>query len=132
MPYLNVRIAAPESTETAQKVSQLLTGLATNVLGKAQDVVAVDVQFADQAHWFTGGQAVADQTAVTFYIEIKVTTGTNTRDEKAQFIQQAFTGMQAILGPVAPASYVVVKNVDADDWGFSGKTQAYRYIAPQV
>ncbi|KRL93514.1 tautomerase family protein [Levilactobacillus hammesii] len=132
MPYLNVRIAAPQSTETAQKVAQLLTNLATDTLGKAHDVVAVDVQFADQPHWFVGGQAIANQDAVTFYIEIKVTTGTNTRDEKAQFIEKAFTGMQAILGPVAPASYVVVKNVDADDWGFSGKTQAYRYIAPQI
>ncbi|WP_143462981.1 tautomerase family protein [Levilactobacillus enshiensis] len=132
MPYLNVRLAAPESTTTAQQVAQLLTTLATDTLGKAHDVVAVDVQFAEPAHWFVGGQATADQDTATFYIEIKVTTGTNTRDEKARFIAKTFSGMQAILGPVNPASYVVVKNVDADDWGFGGKTQAYRYIAPQL
>lgn len=131
MPYLNVRLTALKSTETATKVTHLLTDLATQVLGKAQDVVAVDIQFADAALWSVGDQPVANQ-APTFFIEINVTTGTNTRDEKAQFIKQAFAGMQAILGPVAPASYVIVRNVAADDWGFGGKTQAYRYIAPQL
>lgn len=131
MPYLNVRIAAPKSTETATKVAHLLTDLATGVLGKARDVVAVDIQFADAHTWFVGDQPAASQ-PVTFFIEINVTTGTNTRDEKAQFIKQAFAGMAAILGPVTPASYIIVKNVAADDWGFGGQTQAYRYIAPQV
>lgn len=132
MPYLNVRIAAPKSTETATQVATLLTNLAVDTLGKARDVVSVDVQFADATTWFVGGKTVAGQDTATFYLEIKLTSGTNTRDEKAQFIQQAFTGMSAILGSVTPASYIVTQDVAGEDWGFGGKTQAYRYIAGQV
>jgi len=132
MPYINVRIAAPKSAETAQQVAKLLTDLAVSVLGKQREVVAVDVQFATPESWFVGGKTVASQALNTFFIEVKVTTGTNTRDDKAKFIAAAYDGMHAILGTVTPTSYIVTQNVDGEDWGFGGQTQAYRYIAPQV
>lgn len=129
MPYLNVRLATPESATTAQAVATLLTDLAVNVLGKQADVAAVDIQFADPKRWFVGGQPV---TAQTFYLEVKLTAGTNTRDEKARFIAEAFAGLKHLLGQVTPTSYIVLQDVNADDWGFGGQTQGYRYIANQV
>ncbi|WP_047999056.1 tautomerase family protein [Lactiplantibacillus herbarum] len=132
MPYINVRIAAPSSTTTAQQVTDLLTNLAVTTLGKAEPVIAVDIQFADPENWFIGGKSSASQHQATFFIEINVTTGTNTRDEKANFIKLAYAGMQQILGSVSPTSYVITKNVAPDDWGFGGLTQGYRYIEGQI
>ncbi|CAJ1184671.1 tautomerase family protein [Companilactobacillus nantensis] len=123
MPYINVRIADKKSQETASAVATLLTNLAHTELKKNREVAAVDVQFAE--YWFVGGKNIDKK---TFYIEIKVTAGTNTRDEKAKFIQQAYEGMKNILGGVTSTSYIVVKDVAPDDWGFGGKTQGYRYI----
>lgn len=125
MPYINVKIADKKSQETASEVATLLTNLAHTELKKNQEVAAVDVQFAEPDYWFVGGKKVDQK---TFYIEIKVTAGTNTRDEKAKFIQQAYEGMKNILGDVTSTSYIVVKDVAPDDWGFGGKTQGYRYI----
>ena len=125
MPYLNVRLSTPESTATAQKVAHLLTDLVVNVLGKQREVAAVDVQFANPDHWFIGGETAP---APTFFLEVKVTSGTNTRDEKAAFIKQAFAGMRDLLGEISPTSYIVLQDVAPDDWGFGGRTQGFRYV----
>jgi 4-oxalocrotonate tautomerase len=36
--------------------------------------------------------------------------------------------MTALLGDLARASYVVIHEVNADAWGYSGQTQEFRYI----
>lgn len=64
----------------------------------------------------------------TFYLDIKVTEGTNTKNEKAAYVKQVFAGMEAILGRVASASYIVIHEVHADAWGYQGETQEFRYI----
>ena len=50
----------------------------------------------------------------------------NTDAEKAAFIGAAFEALGAALGPIAPASYVVVEEIDAAAWGYGGRTQAAR------
>jgi 4-oxalocrotonate tautomerase len=44
-------------------------------------------------------------------------------------VQRVFAGMQSILGPLDPASYVVIHEVRADAWGYGGATQEFRYVA---
>ncbi|KAB8286687.1 4-oxalocrotonate tautomerase [Bifidobacterium ramosum] len=132
MPYIRARVAGDGSTEIAAKVADLLTGLAVDVLGKQRDVVSVDVDFADPACWFVGGRSVPDRGEGTFYVEIKITEGTNAKGDKALFVRRAFDGMAAILGTVSEASYIVVQDVRPDSWGFAGLTQEYRYIAGRL
>ena len=98
-------------------------------IGKAASVAAVDVKFSDPAQWFIGGQPLTEVGQSSFCVDIKVTAGTNSRDDKAAFIRAVFKQMVAILGPITPTSYVVVQDVAADSWGYGGKTQAYRYIS---
>ena len=40
--------------------------------------------------------------------------------------------MQASIGPLAAASYIVIDDVRADAWGFEGQTQEQRYIAAKA
>ena len=64
----------------------------------------------------------------SFYLDIKVTEGTNTKNEKARYVQAVFEAMGRLLGELAPASYIVIEEVRADAWGYSGQTQEFRYI----
>jgi 4-oxalocrotonate tautomerase len=38
--------------------------------------------------------------------------------------------MVTLLGPVHDDSYIMIHEVPAPAWGYSGKTQEYRFIAP--
>lgn len=128
MPYLNVKIVAPASKETAAKVASLLSDLTASMLGKKPELTAVAVEFVQPEFWFVGGVPVSTSGVSTFYLDIKVTEGTNTKNEKAAYVKQVFTGMEAILGRVASASYIVIHEVHADAWGYQGETQEFRYI----
>ena len=128
MPYLKVSLGTLESEKTAAQSAQLLTELAVNILHKDEDVIAVDVSFTPTKHWFVGGKSLAARKENSFFVEIKITEGTNTRDEKAAFVKEVFTGLSKFLHPVSAASYVVVHDVGSDAWGFSGETQEFRYI----
>lgn len=128
MPYLNVKIVAPASKETAAKVASLLSDLTASMLGKKPELTAVAVEFVQPEFWFVGGVPVSTSGVSTFYLDIKVTEGTNTKNEKAAYVKQVFAGMEAILGRVASTSYIVIHEVHADAWGYQGETQEFRYI----
>jgi len=125
MPYLNIKVAAQESQETTAKIAALLTDLTASVLGKKRDLTAVAVEYLAPNNWFIAGKNVS---VPTFYLDIKVTEGTNTKNEKATYIKQVFAGLSEILGSVAPASYIVVHEVRGDAWGYQAETQEFRYI----
>ncbi len=129
MPYLNVKLCAPESAGNTEKIAALLTDLTVEVLRKKRELTAVVVEYVSRNHWFIGGAPMASQQTATFYLEIKVTEGTNTKDEKAIYIQKIFTAIEAILGGLNPASYIVIHEVRADAWGYQGATQEYRYVS---
>ena len=60
------------------------------------------------------------------WLEITVTQGTNTNDEKQAFVEQTWRELERHLGPLHEASYVIVREVPATDWGFGGVTQERR------
>lgn len=125
MPYLHISIAAAESASISEKVAALLTDLTATTLGKKRELTAVSVEFVAPKSWFIGGAPVAQ---ATFFLDIKITEGTNTKNEKSTYIQQVFSGLESILGELAAASYIVLDEVRGDAWGYQGRTQEYRYI----
>lgn len=131
MPYLNVRVSMPESAEVADGIVSTLMRHTSEVLGKKPEVTSIDISFVPPKLWFVGGERVSDQNAVTFYLDIKVTEGTNTKAEKAKYVKNVFADFEAIVGPITPASYIVIHDVRADSWGFQGRTQEYRFIQAQ-
>lgn len=131
MPYLNVRIAMQESSSVAEEVVSTLMKHTAELLGKKPEVTSIAVDFVSPELWFVGGEQVGATNAVTFYLDIKVTDGTNTKAEKAEYIKKVFSDFEAILGEITPASYIVIHDVRADSWGFQGKTQEYRFIQAQ-
>lgn len=126
MPTLQLRVAPLQNPERYAALAQALTDLTARVLGKRPDVTAVLIDDLPAARWFIGGQS---QTQPTALLQIDITAGTNTETEKACFVAQAFAELQRQLGagqPLAPASYVIVRELPATDWGYGGHTQAAR------
>jgi 4-oxalocrotonate tautomerase len=115
----------PADADLKQQAARLLTDLTATVLGKKRELTAVTVEPVDPASWFIGGEQVETG---TFSLDIKVTEGTNTKNEKAEYVRQVFLGLEALLGPLAPASYVVIHEVRGDAWGYQAQTQERRYI----
>ncbi len=132
MPYLNAKICAPQSPETTNKIAAFLTELTAEVLGKKKELTSVAVEYVSANEWFIGGTSLASQGLATFYLDIKVTEGTNTKNQKASYIQKVFAAFESVLGNLNPASYIVIHEVRADSWGYEGATQEFRYIKGKV
>jgi 4-oxalocrotonate tautomerase len=129
MPILNVKVSVPKSRETVAQISELLLELTSRILKKKREVTAIAIDFIDPDCWIVGGRSLTDHKKHSFYFDIKITDETNTKDEKAQYIREAFAGFAAILGEVHEESYIYVQDVRAASYGYGGKTQEYRYQA---
>lgn len=132
MPYLNCKLCVPPSQEVTAKIASVLTDLTAEVLKKKRELTAVAVEYVAPEQWYIGGTSLADQSLRSFYLDIKVTEGTNTKDEKALYVSRVFAAVEAIVGSVAPASYIVIHEVRADSWGYQGQTQEFRYVRRKV
>lgn len=128
MPILNVKLCTARSAEISAKIAAALTDLTVEVLKKKRELTSVCIEYISPPEWFIAGAAMDSQSVRTFYLDIKITEGTNTKDQKAQYISRVFSAVEGIIGPLAPASYIVVHDVRGDSWGYEGQTQEFRYI----
>jgi 4-oxalocrotonate tautomerase len=127
MPILNVKVSGQKNLETTKKINALLVDITSRILGKKKEVTAIAIEYVEHDCWSIGGVLLSEQGKNSFYFDIKITDDTNTKDEKAQYIQEAFDGFAAILGNLHAESYVYVQDVKAAGYGYAGFTQEYRY-----
>ncbi|MDO8774736.1 MAG: 4-oxalocrotonate tautomerase [Burkholderiaceae bacterium] len=129
MPTLQLKVSPLQNPSRYRLLAHALTRLTALHLGKRPEVTAVMIDDLPAARWHVGGSDVAGPTA---FLEISITQGSNTAQEKAAFIAAAFAELQTQLGagqPLEPASYVIVRELPATDWGYGGQTQAARKLA---
>jgi len=127
MPILNVKVSGTKSADTTKQITDLLLDITTRILKKKREVTDIAFDYVDRDCWMVGGKLLSEQGKNSFYFDIKVTDETNTKDEKAQYIKEAFEGFEKILGDLHEESYVYVADVRATAYGYGGKTQEYRY-----
>lgn len=124
MPFARITLAG--TTLNPAKVADLqagITGLLETILRKRPELTAVLVEEVAVAGWAIAGRPAQ----VAGHIDVKVTAGTNTADEKADFIEAAAGLLRAALGPLTdPATYVVLHELPSDAWGYDGVTQEQR------
>ena len=132
MPIINISLTGQPDAALSARIATEVTALTKAHLRKDPTITAVAVQYIDPRHWFAGGRSLADQDANTFWLDIKVVDGTNTKPELADYIEQIFAAMSRVLGRVHSESYVLVHEVSAAAYGFGGKTQEFRFISGRL
>jgi 4-oxalocrotonate tautomerase len=132
MPILNVKVSQPASSQLTASISELLLERTVRILRKKRELTAIAIDYISPEHWVVGGSTLASQGKNSFYFDIKVVDGTNTKDEKAQYIAECFAGLSALLDPLHEESYIYVHDVRAEAYGFGGLTQEYRYIKAKI
>ncbi|AMH44155.1 MULTISPECIES: tautomerase family protein [Burkholderiaceae] len=127
MPILNVKVSGEKSAEKVLAISDMLLELTSSLLGKKRDVTAITIQFVNPDSWVIAGKPLTEHKKASFYMDIKVTDETNTKDEKARYIAEVYAGFARILGELHEESYIYVEDVRAASYGYGGRTQEYRY-----
>jgi len=133
MPLITVTVSSPHlkvlpKADIAAEVSRL----SATILRKDPKVTAVIVTRVSPDDWFCGGRSLTDAWLASFWLDIHVTDGTNTKEEKAAFIAAVYAAMEKFLGPLHEESYVHVHDVRDDAYGYGGLTQGERYIARKL
>lgn len=132
MPFLDIRLSAPCLPGKVAQIAGSMTDLTVEVLGKRREVTAAVVQCIAPGHWSVGGESLNAAGSGSFFLEVNVTEGSNTPEQKAAFVAAAFAAAEAILGRLDAASYVIVREIPAQAWGYQGRTQAARTAQRQA
>ncbi len=125
MPFVHIRFAGPTSITPAQvrRLQTEATRLMATVMRKKPELTSVLVEEAPLRGWSVGGEPVSSAA----HLDVKVTQGTNTVEEKEQFIAEAMALLQEVMGAALPiTTYVVIDEVPADSWGYGGRSQERR------
>jgi len=133
MPLITVTFSTSRPAASLKaEVAAAVSGLTASILHKDPKVTAIIVKSVEATDWFGGGTSLAEQRLASFWLDIHVTEGTNTKDEKAAYIAAMFKRMGELLGPLHHESYLHVDEVRGDAYGFGGLTQERRYIAGKL
>jgi 4-oxalocrotonate tautomerase len=127
MPFLHIRLAGKNLTDGERlHLQDEATRLAVTLLGKRAEATAVVVEGTPIANWTIG----THRQKVAGHLEILISQGTNTTEEKARFIAAAYALLEETLGAhLNPVTYVVIRDIAMDSWGYGGKTQENRRVA---
>lgn len=127
MPFVTIALGGPGvSAQTIAALQRRMTDLMVSIMGKRREVTAVRVDTHDGATWSIGGAPPAGRAA---HVEVAVTRGTNTAEEVAALIAATMDMLKEVAGVTEAASYVIVRPLPADHWGYDGQTQAARSAA---
>lgn len=132
MPIINISITTAPDVQRSETIAREVTALTAHHLKKDPTITAVAIQHVDPRHWFTGGKSLASQSQESYWLDIKVVDGTNTKIELAGYLEALFAKMRDILGATHTESYAFVHEVPAAAYGFGGVTQEYRFISGRL
>jgi len=133
MPLITVIYATSRQAPSLKAdIAAAVSELTATILHKDPKVTAIIVKAADAADWFAGGKSLAEQKLASYWLDIHVSEGTNTKDEKAAYLAAMFARMGELLGPLHEETYLHVDEVKGDAYGFGGLTQERRYIAGKL
>jgi len=128
MPIINISVTGKPDAALSARIAEDVTEITATQLRKDPTITAVAISYVDPQHWFAGGKSLADHNANTFWLDIKVVDGTNTKLELEAYLKAIFAAFGHLLGAVHEESYAFVHEVPAAAYGYGGKTQEFRFI----
>jgi 4-oxalocrotonate tautomerase len=133
MPLITVTYSSSRPSPALKSdIAAAVSELTAKILHKDPKVTAIIVKSTDAADWFAGGKSLAEQQLASYWLDVHVSEGTNTKDEKAAYLAAIFKRMGELLGPLHHESYLHVDEVKSDAYGFGGLSQERRYIAGKL
>jgi len=131
MPCIHIQISGEENSDLAARVTERAVELTATLLGKNRALTAVVIDFIEATHyWSIGGLPLRAGGPRSYHWEVSVTDETNTKREKALYLQAVHEAMGALLGGVAEHSYAHVADLRGSAYGYGGRTQEDRYQHP--
>jgi 4-oxalocrotonate tautomerase len=122
MPFARLTLIPAPSSEDADRLAVGLTDLIARDLNKRRELTSVIIETPAKFYWAIG----AEEKEAAAHLEACVTAGTNSDSQKQMFVSNAMSLLREIQPSLHSATYVVVKELPASDWGFDGITQANR------
>lgn len=132
MPIINVSVTGKPDAKLSAAIAKDVTEITSKQLRKDPTITAVAVSYIDPQHWFAGGKSLAEHGTNTFWLDIKVVDGTNTKLELEAYLKAIFEAFGRLLGGVHEESYALVHEVPAAAYGFGGKSQEFRFISGRL
>jgi 4-oxalocrotonate tautomerase len=129
MPMITLQLSRPLDAETRLAVTRAVTDLTAEVLGKKRELTALAMGHVE--HWSVGAEAVGGA-LTAFHLDVRITAGTNTKPEKANYVSAVWQALDELIGPLHPASYIVISDLEADSWGYAGETQEVRHVRARL
>jgi len=126
MPYINIRLGCKLENSQRKKLNEKTTSLMSTIMGKRRELTVVHILESDSQQWATNATKLTAQEPIGVYVDIKITDGTNTPEEKFEMILQTIEMLKEVVGTLQKACYVVIHDIPADSWGYNGKTQEAR------
>jgi 4-oxalocrotonate tautomerase len=126
MPYINIRLGTSLNASQHKQLYTKTTSLMNSIMGKRPEVTVVHIQESEPHFWSTDASTLGSNDPIGAYVDIKITEGTNTPEEKAEMISETVKMLKESVGAVQEACYVVIDDIPANSWGYDGKTQAER------
>lgn len=123
MPLIHITLSGPAAAPgTIPHLQQETTRLMQTILHKEAALTVVSVAQLPDGAFSANGRAVAGGASM----QALITAGTNSAQEKADFIFAAKKLLTATGGPSAAPTYVALHELPAESWGYDGQTQAAR------
>lgn len=132
MPIISVSVTGKPDAALSATIAREVTELTATHLRKDPTITAVAISYLDPQHWFAGGKSLAEYGAKTFWLDIKVVDGTNTKLELEAYLKAIFAAFGRLLGEMHEESYAFVHEVPAAAYGYGGKTQEFRFISARL
>ena len=132
MPIINISVTGKPDAKLSAAIAREATDITAKLLRKDPTITAVAVNYIDPQHWFAGGKSLAEHGTNTFWLDIKVVDGTNTKLELEAYLKAIFEAFGRLLGGVHEESYAFVHEVPAAAYGYGGKSQEFRFISGRL
>ena len=132
MPHIALTISGQPDAALTRSVAAAIADLTVEVLGKPRELIALTLQYLDPAQWIIDGQPLSESGRNAFQLDISITDETNTKAEKARYLQRMHAELSALIGEVHETSYIHVIDARAAAYGYGGLTQEQRYQAARI
>jgi len=126
MPHITIQISRTPDSQLTKALVKSIGVLTHDILGKKPNVTSIQVKYASPDQWFIEGKSLAEWGKTAFHLDITITDETNTKQEKARYMAEAYAALSGLLGDVHTSSFIHIIDTRAAAYGYGGLTQEYR------